>query len=1093
MKDLILHIFDFLSARKRLAAAIVVAVTVVCTFIAIFRVEYQENITAFFPKDEITEKYEEIYDKTGGNDKVVILFSPKGGDAAEAKEVFSSFHPVNDDADPMEVFSFLMDNAPYFLKEEDLVRMDSLLNQDGFIARKMQQNKQSLYSPATEYSTLYMRSDPLGMYEPMLQRLRALNPADGSDIEIAFVTSPYGGSESGMNAKLSKELQAAKDSTLKVCPDVEILITGAPVVAAGNASRMKQDCAKAFIIAALLIGLLLFLSFRRFADVLWIGITIIVSSAVAVGLVGAFRPEISLIVLGIGTMVIGIAVNYPLHYADHLKHENDRRKALKEMTEPLLVGNITTVGAFLSLVLLKADAIKDFGLIGSVLLVSTIIFVLLFLPVFLPDAGPRRTIRLDFDRNFNPGRGFRKVALVLFVIVSAFMGLESTKISFDTNLNNINYETPEQKKGFEILEAMGTGADSCETVYIAKESRVADEVLGGIDFLPSKAEQQTRLSDWRNFWENHIGDIRKMKDEAARAGFKPDAFEPFTSKIGKELAVKDIDFFSPLTSTIAQASFVFKDGVYTSIRTMMVGDGELDAVKDRIRAEQPEGTFVFSSSDLGLSLKKLMNEDFNNIGWICSMIVFFFLWLSFGRIELSLVSFLPLAIGWVWILGLMHLTGQQFNIVNIILATFIFGQGDDYTIFITEGLMYEYATGRKILSSYKNSIVLSALIMFVGIGALIVAEHPAMRSLAEVTMTGMVTVVIMAYCIPPAIFRYFTRRKGELRTRPLMFRDILRTFYAMTVFLIAMIVLAPCTLFIRNKDRFHILLHRIARIAVNGIPGVKFTAKITEDISTPALCICNHQSHLDVLAVMAINPKLVILTNNWAWNNIFYGRLIRHAEFFQADGIENHIDDLRDLVRRGYSILVYPEGTRSEDCSILRFHRGAFVLAKELGLEILPLYIHGFGYVMPKKEHIMHSAGMYLETGRRETVGDGSLSEITKEWRRRYIDRYEEIRTEMETPEYNREIVRARYLYKGREAEKAAKKELSKKNLRAALVRPADGRLVIEDAGYGAFALLYALSNKDIEVDAYINDEEKYLVATNCAGLPDNLHYHLRS
>ena len=57
-----------------------------------------------------------------------------------------------------------------------------------------------------------------------------------------------------------------------------------------------------------------------------------------------------------------------------------------------------------------------------------------------------------------------------------------------------------------------------------------------------------------------------------------------------------------------------------------------------------------------------------------------------------------MAVSWLWILGLMELLDIQFNIVNIILATFIFGQGDDYTIFITEGLVYEHAYGRKLLA-----------------------------------------------------------------------------------------------------------------------------------------------------------------------------------------------------------------------------------------------------------------------------------------------------------------------------------------------------------------------------------------------------------
>jgi hypothetical protein len=127
-----------------------------------------------------------------------------------------------------------------------------------------------------------------------------------------------------------------------------------------------------------------------------------------------------------------------------------------------------------------------------------------------------------------------------------------------------------------------------------------------------------------------------------------------------------------------------------------------------------------------------------------------------------------MAVSWVWILGIMSLLGIQFNVVNIILATFIFGQGDDYTIFMTEGCQYEYAYHRKMLNSYKQSIIISALIMFIGIGSLIVARHPALRSLAEVTIVGMFTVVFMAWLLPTYCFRWLVYdRNGNERRQPI--------------------------------------------------------------------------------------------------------------------------------------------------------------------------------------------------------------------------------------------------------------------------------------------------------------------------------------
>jgi hypothetical protein len=176
---------------------------------------------------------------------------------------------------------------------------------------------------------------------------------------------------------------------------------------------------------------------------------------------------------------------------------------------------------------------------------------------------------------------------------------------------------------------------------------------------------------------------------------------------------------------------------------------------------------------MNTSIATRLSDDFNYIGWACGLIVFFFLWFSLGSIELAMLSFLPMALSWVWILGMMSLLGIQFNVVNVILATFIFGQGDDYTIFITEGCQYEYAYRRKMLSSYKSSIIISALIMFVGIGALIIAKHPALQSLAKVTIVGMFSVVLMAYLFPPLIFRWLVEGKQGSRLRPITLRNLL--------------------------------------------------------------------------------------------------------------------------------------------------------------------------------------------------------------------------------------------------------------------------------------------------------------------------------
>ncbi len=119
---------------------------------------------------------------------------------------------------------------------------------------------------------------------------------------------------------------------------------------------------------------------------------------------------------------------------------------------------------------------------------------------------------------------------------------------------------------------------------------------------------------------------------------------------------------------------------------------------------------------------EFVQADFNFIVLFTSIIVFVALLLVYGRIELTLITFLPMLITWIWILGIMALLNIEFNIINVMISTFIFGLGDDYSIFTMDGLQQEYKYGRKHLPSIKTSIFLSAFTTIVGLGVLLFAE-----------------------------------------------------------------------------------------------------------------------------------------------------------------------------------------------------------------------------------------------------------------------------------------------------------------------------------------------------------------------------------
>jgi len=280
------------------------------------------------------------------------------------------------------------------------------------------------------------------------------------------------------------------------------------------------------------------------------------------------------------------------------------------------------------------------------------------------------------------------------------------------------------------------------------------------------------------------------------------------------------------------------------------------------------------------------------------------------------------------------------------------------------------------------------------------------------------------------------------------------------------------------------------------LPGVKFSLnnKSDETFEKPAVIIANHQSHLDLLCMMMLHPKVVLLTTDWVWKNPMYGVIIRFAEFYPvSDGYDKNVDRLKKLVERGYSVMVFPEGTRSETGEILRFHKGAFQLAQALNVDILPVYIHGANHVMPKNDFVLREGQLYVEIGERMSAEEMAAIEtraLTSQWHKHYVEHYAELRRQLENTEYVLPFVRYKYIYKGNEVERTCRKNLKAIRAQAAAIDALQGEsILLKNSGYGEFAWTMALVHRDKQIYAIESDEDQFLLASHTSYIPENLHF----
>lgn len=1160
MKQRILALYNYFEQNPRRLYWLLAGVILLFT-LCLSRLQFSENINDFLPQSEKAQKISEAYQHIDTGNKILVTlsctdtFTGYRDSLIQLAETFQSELKKNDtrnltsdlfckisDADIAELTDFILENLPYFMSSEDYKRLDSLMIDESKIRQELQWNQNMLYSPTGSFFQNIILKDPLHISNSILKKLKDSYQENTfqqynsyifnktKDKLLITLSSETPASETNLNKEWIKIIDKTAQNSLKGKENLyQIKHIGACEISISNAQQIKSDTLVSSIIALLGICVLLFFFYKDIRAIGLILFSILFGSLFALGFLALFKESISIIAIGIGSVIVGIAVNYPLHFLAHLKECSDRKETIREIATPLIVGNVTTVGAFLSILFIRSQAMRDMGLFSALLLIGTILFVLLFIPHLFKNKlfKAQQSHQLMFGKIVNVEWEKKKWLVWGIILLTIPFYYFSTKTEFETDLHKINYMTDSQKEELSML--IDETENNHAKMYCVCDGKDLDEALehltklqketaelkkkgliireSGVGCFATTLKSRTdHIQKWNEYWNANKEIMTKLIIKEGEAiGFNYSIFSHFIDKISQPMVIDDEKHFQPIQKALTNL-YIYEDSCKALVYTVIECEKEKVFQLEKQLNKIAPNIYTINTQSYFQQMIETLSQDFNHVLFICAFIVFLFLTLSFGRVELSLLAFLPLTFGWIWILGIMNLCDIRFNIVNIILSTFIFGQGDDYTIFVTEGLMYEYTHKKKVLASYKNSVFLSACIMFIGIGALIVAKHPAMKSLAELTIVGMFCVILMAYLFPPLIYKWLTTHKGEARLMPITLRNLGSTAVSFFVFLIGSLVISIIGFFLltirkksdKNKLKYHTILCNTLRRMARLIPNIKHNIinESNHNFDEPSILICNHQSHIDLMYTLMLHPKIICLTNQWVWNCPFYGRIIRYADFFPvSEGIEKSVETLKSVIQKGYSILIFPEGTRSEDCSIQRFHQGAFYLAQKFNLNIVPIVIHGVGHVFPKQEFILRKGRVDVKI-LPEVNSDNPLrtnidtKSTAQAFRKYYQEEYKKMCEEIETVDYFKDLVYHNYIYKGASIAKEAHKKIFSSAANEFISKlPDHGEYTINECGQGEYALLAALVKKDLHIIATETDKEKLSIARNCISVPKNLEY----
>ena len=707
------------------------------------------------------------------------------------------FYSIPEDLLP-DAIDFLSEHLPCYIDTAAYTAFDTLLTVEHF-KWQMEQNAKDFQSEFGDMFPELIEMDPIGLRMVLKEQMAPLMQATGgsyrtlenhffvrdSSVCVAFISPSFSATNTGQGSTLFVWLNELIDSFSISHPEVKISYHGTPASGYYNASTIKHDLVGSVAWSLIIVLLLLAICLRGWSTVPLLLLPVAFGTLFGLAVMYVLKGQFSLMALGIGAIVLGVAMSYVLHVLIHYKYVTDSVEVLRSEVKPVLLGCITTIGSFMGLFFIKTDLLLDFGLFAALAIVGTTLFSLVYLPHLLElerSAVNKQAFALIDRLNRYP---FDRKKLLLAVILLATVGMVACYVvkgtQFDSDMHNLGYKAELTTYSEELLRNKTFTGDKSK--YFAAQGKTMEEAICHFQQLSQKLDslqalglvksythtdqifiplkkQQERIDAWKAYWtEERLDKVRQLIQQTApEAGLAPEGFDSFF-----DYATADYEpaplyeagiLPSGYQSTLMEETYSGDYLCFTSVRcandTIHDEQGDYHRICSAI-ADEPNmlvlDTYYYTRDTLAA-----LNRDFNLLQWVSMAFVFVVLLFSFRfNLRYTLLGFAPILLSWLIVLGAMALFGIKFNLINIIISTFIFGIGVDYSIFVMNGLMG--ANDKQLLTYHKTAIFFSAVILIVTVSSMLAAQHPAIHSVGFATLVGMVAAVVLSYVVQPAVFR----------------------------------------------------------------------------------------------------------------------------------------------------------------------------------------------------------------------------------------------------------------------------------------------------------------------------------------------------
>ncbi|OZC04247.1 transporter [Rubricoccus marinus] len=483
----------------------------------------------------------------------------------------------------------------------------------------------------------------------------------------------------------------------------------------------------------------------------------------------------------LGLVLFGLGIDYGIHfyarYTEERKAGRDAADAAEETFastgQAVAVSAMTTASALFVLMIADFRGFSEFGLIGGIGIIFALVAMLIVLPALLSLAERFRILDLRIQgeaSTYEPDRRFpfsRTILGVCLAIVAVAL-LLLPRVRFEYDFSKLSPTYPEYDERAEAVAPVFSGSSRSNPAYIlvdeADDVRRVTEALSDLagrdslilaveslqERLPTQPQgigaKLESLRELRTVLDDPFlaadttGQVARLRRAAsATQGIPLDSVpdfltRPFTSKTG------EIGNF-----VVVFPSGSLSDGLRSLRFAELVGE---------VRTEEGKTFYAASTQLVAADMLRLMQEESPRMVGITFLLVFLFVWLTFRSLKWSLVAMAPLAVGILWMLGTMVISGVTLTFYNLVVLPTVLGIGNDGGVHIAHRYREEgKGSIRRVLRSTGEHVTMGALTNLIGFGGLLLSSHPGLRSIGLLAVVGIGATMAATLVFFPALLQ----------------------------------------------------------------------------------------------------------------------------------------------------------------------------------------------------------------------------------------------------------------------------------------------------------------------------------------------------